>query len=161
MSCCWIASDEFDAILSSAERAYPKETGGILLGYVDDASAVVVTAVVGPGPAARHSAHGFLPDSTWQQRQLEDIYEQSGRRCTYLGDWHTHPDGVPIPSWRDLRTLRRIATFGPARVEIPTMVILAGSETWEAVAWRWRVRVVGPVRVPQRPQATALLPWTE
>lgn len=153
MSRCWISTSDLGQIVAEAERAWSDETGGILMGYVDAAGTPVVTDVIGPGPAATHAPTGFVPDSPWQQRQVDVVYERSGRRYTYLGDWHTHPGGVPFPSWRDLRTLRRIATFGPARVAAPVMLIVGGHDgDWEAVAWRWRDRRVGLLRLPRWPE---------
>lgn len=160
MTRCWIASGGLDEIVDEAERAWPSETGGILMGYVDHAGTPVITDVIGPGPAATHDRTGFVPDSPWQQQHVDVVYLRSGRRHTYLGDWHTHPDGAPFPSWRDLRTLRRIATFGPARVAAPVMLILGGHDDWAAVAWRWRDRRVGPARLPRWPEALTVTGWS-
>lgn len=157
---CWIVDGELDVVLQEAERALPNETGGILMGYADSAGTPVVTHVIGPGPTARHSRTAFMPDSRWQQRHVDAIYERSGRRHTYLGDWHTHPGGAAFPSLRDLRTLRRIAKFAPARVCSPVMLILGGRATWEGVAWHWRDRRVGPVRLPGWPEALTVSRWT-
>lgn len=152
MSRCWVASGGLEEIVAEAERAWPNETGGILMGYIDAAGTPVVTDVIGPGAAATHAPTGFIPDSSWQQRHIDAVYERSGRRHTYLGDWHTHPGGVPVPSWRDLRTLRRIATFAPARVAAPVMLIAGGDGALELVAWRWRHRSIGLARLPRWPE---------
>lgn len=55
---------------------------------------------------------------------------------TYLGDWHTHPNGSPALSRKDLRTLRRIARHPAARISQPVMAVLAGGPA----AWHLAVR---------------------
>src|SRR5665811_2317580 len=64
------------AMEAETERHAPKETGGVLLGYVDRAEAmrVQVTRQVGPGPDAVHRCHFFNPDSEWQAREIATAY---------------------------------------------------------------------------------------
>ncbi|HEY8722856.1 MAG TPA: Mov34/MPN/PAD-1 family protein [Gaiellaceae bacterium] len=111
-------------------EAEPDETGGILLGYEAlEEEAVVVTALVGPGPNSKASRAHFDPDGEWQEKEVARIYEASGRRATYLGDWHSHPKGLARPSWKDQRTARSIAEFREARMSNPLMLIVATSES--------------------------------
>ena len=118
---------------SEAGRALPDETGGVLLGWVsvDDR---IVTHVVGPGPAAHHDPDRFEPDYPWQENQIARLYESSGRKLAYLGDWHTHPGGSAAPSATDTRTLRKIADYPEARCPDPLMIILTAP-----VDGRWAV----------------------
>jgi integrative and conjugative element protein (TIGR02256 family) len=111
------------------------ETGGILVGY-RAGSDYVITAVIGPGPDARHFPRAFLPDADWQTHRLAEAYTQSERRHTYLGDWHTHPQGAAILSRTDKRTLRRVARFEAARCALPLMLLLAGGKPWRLRAFR-------------------------
>lgn len=101
---------------------------------------VVITDVVGPGPNAFHDKHRFYPDSQYQERRVAEIYEQSGRLSTYLGDWHTHPGGSARLSRRDRRTLRAIGRSPDARCDRPVMLVLAGQEdNWVVAVWRLRL----------------------
>jgi integrative and conjugative element protein (TIGR02256 family) len=146
----WVAPAALEAMLREARARAPLETGGMLLGYVSpntDPEDVVIERVIGPGPNAKHFSDRFEPDGHWQQCRLADAYQQSGRITTYLGDWHTHPDGLPEPSWRDWRTARRVARSEAARMSRPLMLIVASNaeETWTAMAYRWargRLRAV-------------------
>jgi integrative and conjugative element protein (TIGR02256 family) len=118
-----------------ANRRYPLETGGILTGYFSDRGEPVVYAIVGPGPAAVHRPLRFTPDHVWQCRELDTLFEKSGGQWTYMGDWHTHPNGVPHMSWLDRRTLQSIAKHPDAKVRRPLMVIGGGKDgnwTWLA-----------------------------
>ncbi len=123
----WFAQGVLDAMSFEAEQWYPRETGGVLLGYSDESSReIVVRTMVGPGPEARHGRWTFVPDHRFHEDQVSQIYARSGRTWTYLGDWHSHPDGPLRMSIADRRTLARIARFGAARVPRPLMAILAG-----------------------------------
>lgn len=117
------------------------ETGGVLLGWRASTSEIVITDLVGPGPRAEHHCVWFRPDADWQQEQIDACYAQSGRTVTYLGGWHTHPNGSPVLSGKDLRTLRRISRHGDARIPQPVMAVVAGGPEWRL-----------GVRQPRRPE---------
>lgn len=38
------------------------------------------------------------------QKQMDKIWEESKCTITYLGDWHTHPEFTPKPSFTDYKT---------------------------------------------------------
>lgn len=105
-------------------RRYPRETGGLLIGYWIGPREAVLTNIVGSGPKAEHRAESFLPDTAWQRKQLAQIYRKSGRTETYLGDWHSHPNGRPIPSQQDKQTARDISEYSDARCPRPLMLIV-------------------------------------
>lgn len=107
---------------AEADLHYPLETGGIMLGWEN--GDIVVSNIIGPGPRAVHRRASFDPDTEWQDHQLAEKYEASGRTLVYLGDWHTHPGGAPTPSRRDRKTLATIAGYPAARCAAPIMVIL-------------------------------------
>jgi len=113
----------------------PKESGGVLMGYWGDSNEAVVTHIWGPGPKARHRLSSFSPDDEWQEAKIAETYERTGRISTYLGDWHSHPGGGCELSSRDIRTLKRIASFTPARADRPIMAIIHGDSLLNVTAW--------------------------
>lgn len=122
-----------------AERCYPCESGGVLLGYIDagHTKRIEVLKQVGPGPDARHETHRFEPDGEWQARRIAAAYEGSGRIVTYLGDWHSHPRGGRKPSDLDRSTAAKIAESPAARAPHPLILILHGGPTdWDLSAYR-------------------------
>lgn len=132
----WVAISVLDIMVGEAERMFPDETGGVLLGYWSEAGdEVVITDVVGPGPAAVHTAQTFHPDATYQEHEIARIYAASDRHITYLGDWHTHPRAGAYLSRRDRQTLQRIAKHAEARAPIPLMAVLAGGDPWTLGVW--------------------------
>jgi integrative and conjugative element protein (TIGR02256 family) len=136
----WITWNCFEEMVAEAELYSPRETGGALMGYWSGRETVIRALVLG-GPRARRSKTGFAPDSSWQQPRIAETYERSGRVDTFLGDWHSHPDGGQIPSWKDIRNLRRIAERSEARAPEPVMLLASNSkESWRVHAWRWTGR---------------------
>lgn len=119
-----------------ASAAYaPLETGGLLLGYSASPSEVVVTSLIYAGPKALHEKESFVPDHEFQELELARIYEASGRVWTYLGDWHSHPGGIPLLSRLDRETLFSIANSKDARVVVPLMAVVAGGPDWVLGIW--------------------------
>lgn len=116
----------------------PLETGGMLLGYVSDSGEVVVTEIIGPGPNAIHGRFRFLPDADYQQEKLTAHHIQTNGVESYLGDWHTHPRGEPLPSRLDKKTLAKIADTPSSGIEKPVMAILGCREKeWQIKAYRF------------------------
>src|SRR3546814_726210 len=80
--------------------------------------------------------------SDLQLDQIARHYAASGRRTTYLGDWHSHPgaSGGTL-SWVDRRVLRLVIATPSARCPRPLMMIIWGStDEWQLTAWRARLR---------------------
>lgn len=153
----WIAKPALTEMMREADRMARLETGGVLMGYWVrppkelDRAEMVVTSIIGPGPAAVHERWAFSPDHEHQVREMRRLYEASGRYWTYLGDWHTHPEGPARLSDRDRATLGRIASAADARAPCPVMALLVGGQPWTPFAWMaqinrprrwWQRRVV-------------------
>ncbi|MFB9047280.1 Mov34/MPN/PAD-1 family protein [Sphingobium indicum] len=127
----WLSCSAATVIRDLAELFDPVETGGVLLGW-RDGSDRIVTGLVGPGPKALHGRYTFLPDHPWQIARIREAFDASEGDLDYLGDWHTHPDGVAQMSEMDCKTLSRIER----RVKSPLMMIAAGSaKDWTINGW--------------------------
>jgi integrative and conjugative element protein (TIGR02256 family) len=121
-------------MLEMAEQHFPLETGGMLIGYDTDDGSAVVTEIIGAGPRARHRLMAFRPDHEYQQKELDEIFHRSDGVETYLGDWHTHPNGFHALSAKDKRVLKRIANTETAQRPHPIMLVLANDR--EDRDWR-------------------------
>ncbi len=129
----WISPGIIRQCVDEADLHYPMETGGVFMGYWSDSRTAVVTKLIGPGPLALHETHNFEPDQDWQIEEIARHYKYSGRRETYLGDWHTHPDiTVAKLSGTDKRVLRKIINTPEARTPNPIMALLCGKpDKWD------------------------------
>ena len=95
-------------IRTSAEGSFPRETGGILIGYRKETAIAVTTAIEVPDPDATANQYNRCPPVA--QRLLDErlAYERTTSAIGYIGEWHSHSCDVPA-STRDRRTLCRNA----------------------------------------------------
>lgn len=130
-----------EKITAEVDDKFPKETGGVLIGYQADNGEYVVRACTGPGENAVHKRFKFIPDHIWQCEQLDRIYAESRGEWVYLGDWHTHPRGNSSMSLLDMRTLSKIAKHEGSKLKSPLMMIGGGRPG----SWKWEVhRFISP-----------------
>ncbi len=90
-----ITEHQYNIIMKQAQDCYPRETGGILGGRGD--------TILGVLPIANK----LLQDQTETFGITAEDIERAYRflvkhQLEYLGIYHTHPKGVPIPSAQDL-----------------------------------------------------------
>ena len=89
---------------SSRERGEAVETGGLLFGQTDASLGVVwISEVLGPPVDSTFSETGFVC-GTAATRQANNAKKRlTGGLVSYVGTWHTHPQGMPVPSATDYR----------------------------------------------------------
>jgi integrative and conjugative element protein (TIGR02256 family) len=84
------------------------EAGGVLLGrHLVDGSAIIIDTVTAPLPGDRRSRTRFFRARRRHQAAITRAWHQSAGTCTYLGEWHTHPETLPAPSAVDLADWQR------------------------------------------------------
>lgn len=80
------------------ERHKP-EAGGVMLGrYILNSRDVVIDKITFPMPDDRATRTTFIRKKRAHQLIIDREWEASGHTCTYLGEWHTHPEAFPSPS---------------------------------------------------------------
>jgi integrative and conjugative element protein (TIGR02256 family) len=84
------------------------ETGGVLMGYVENKT-MFVTKASDPGPNAIHAPDYFRADANYVDMFIDMAIANSGEKLRYLGEWHTHPQIKPYPSPKDITSLTEIA----------------------------------------------------
>jgi len=132
----WIPAAALEEMAAAADLWAPQETGGALMGYESE-DGLVITHLIDAGPEAQRTATGFSPDPAFQLEAIGHIYARSGRIHTYIGDWHSHPNGSPMHSSTDRAAVREISRSREARCERPLMIIIGEDDGWSAVAWRF------------------------
>lgn len=142
MSTVWLDARARAHIEREAVKRRLCETGGALFGWAAG-GAVVVACASGPGSRAKHRPRGFEADRATTAAAMRAVELASERRYGYLGTWHTHPRGTPVPSALDSWTASELA--GQADLLLPRPLLLILSTTWrartvrvgETRAWRW------------------------
>lgn len=138
----WSAGDSFglrvyrrdlEEVVDLCRKAHPKETGGIIIGTYTAAldCAVVANFTVPP----KDSRFG----TTWFRRGvmgLKRILNAAWRRNEfYLGEWHFHPNGEPIPSSTDRNQLAELAGSIMVNCAEPILLILGGDPKFQ-----WKIQ---------------------
>lgn len=109
--------------------AWPRETGGILVGFYNPArnSAIITSAEPAPPDSSCHRFN-FVRGIRGLTRKLRALWNQKGGPCSYyLGEWHTHPDGPPEPSAQDRRQMGELARDSKVRCPEALLIIAGGS----------------------------------
>lgn len=119
-----------DKLKQARLAAFPNEIGGSIVGITDlKARTLVIVDVLPTPPDSQSSTSHFIRGEEGQQEALEEVHDRTARVVDYLGEWHSHPNGVPArPSQDDeilLNTIhRKMSVEGlPA-----LMVIVASNE---------------------------------
>lgn len=135
-----VSKSAFSYMASEAENKFCLETGGVLLGTVND-DRIVVQIAVGPGPAAKHGFASFVRDGAYAQLELERVLSESNGEIDYLGEWHTHT--IPVgPSTRDKKSMAVIALNSQYGISNPFLILcmpkrLIGQREWTIRAFQW------------------------
>lgn len=100
-----------DLITMAGDSEDGRETGGVLLGFDATGGSPITVSVAGdPGPLAERSPLRFRRDLAHAQELAREAWLLDG--SMWIGDWHTHPLGYPIPSGTDLQSYRRVLASG-------------------------------------------------
>lgn len=109
------------------ETHLPHETGGILLGYLDQKLKVVfvVDALRAPKDS-RADPTGFTRGKLGVRESIEEARRRTTGVVDYIGEWHSHPKGHSArPSDLDVVLLAQLAMLR-AREQLPTLMLIAG-----------------------------------
>ncbi|MGE6288850.1 ThiF family adenylyltransferase [Aeromonas media] len=78
----------------SRSRSLPNETGGAILGVTDFKNKTIILVDVLPEPTdSQSSPTFFIRGEVGQQEALERVHNLTAHVVSYVGDWHSHPQG--------------------------------------------------------------------
>jgi integrative and conjugative element protein (TIGR02256 family) len=80
---------------------WQREAGGQLFGHFQGATIEEVEAT-GPRRTDRRTRTSYIPDRRAEQREIDERFR---RGLHFIGDWHSHPEKIPVPSYRDVSSL--------------------------------------------------------
>lgn len=125
------------------------ESGGVLLGrHLLETDDIVVDLVTTPQPGDRQQRHWFFRRRRCHQELINRAWQESEGTCTYLGEWHTHPESDPTPSWIDLLDWQRKLAFD--HFTEPIFFVIAGTAETRAWEGRRRSHVTALRRIDER-----------
>ncbi len=84
------------------------ESGGVLLGTVHECG-LLVTLATTPTRLDRQLRNLFERLPFGHRAVAKRQWRQSAGTTRYIGEWHTHPQDIPVPSGIDLDEWRKLA----------------------------------------------------
>jgi len=83
------------------------EAGGVLLGrMIINTKDVVIDTVSSPQKTDKRKRNYFKRNNG-HQGIIDSEWKKSQGTCNYLGEWHTHPEEIPVPSLIDLKSWKK------------------------------------------------------
>lgn len=120
-------------VLAKAEclrmKALPKETGGVLIGYFDvPRRCIYVVDALPPPPDSIEHETAFIRGYDGLQDDLDRVKERTGGQVTYVGEWHSHPDGADVDMSDDDKVLLATISGEVAADGWPGVVMIVGGK---------------------------------
>lgn len=107
---------------------YNIESGGILVGLLNPAhNSILITDITEPYSTDKRTRYRFQRMENGHQEAMNQLWEQSNFKKTYLGEWHTHKQEKPQPSNIDVRNWIRISNKNSNNSE-KLFFIIVGTE---------------------------------
>ncbi len=104
------------------------ETGGVLFGEIDELLETIwISDLLGPPSDSSASHQGFNCGTQGVSEYEEYVNKRSRGSVRYLGMWHTHPGGEPVPSPTDFEAMRTLVENYGSKNAKTVMLIVGGS----------------------------------
>lgn len=99
-----ISSLALEQIMLFKQTSYNSlEAGGVLLGYYFfESDDIKIEKVSIPMSGDIRSKKRFFRKENSHQKIINNAWKESNGTCVYLGEWHTHPEKNPNPSFTDI-----------------------------------------------------------
>ncbi|EEE2268031.1 peptidase [Salmonella enterica subsp. houtenae] len=99
-----IMSEVVQLLTSYRQMHYAStEAGGTLIGE-RRGQHIVVTHISEPGRDDVRSRNRIERRGDHHQQKVDELFQQSNGFLVYLGEWHTHPEDFPQPSYIDIKS---------------------------------------------------------
>lgn len=105
------------------------EAGGQLFAKIT-AKLIVVAVATEPHRKDFRRRFSFIP---YKERLNAEIQSYFSKSFHYIGDWHTHPQKKPKPSWIDLKSMRSCFSQSRHELEHFLMVIVGNATTPDGI----------------------------
>jgi proteasome lid subunit RPN8/RPN11 len=125
-----ISIDEnlINELIEIGKKHYPKEFGGFLVGnYVNDFKQLNITDTILPRKY-KATKYLFQRDTFGIDGLLKSFYNETPKKY-YVGEWHTHPDNLPILSNTDINAVNTINNYKEVAIQNPVFLIIGYSNT--------------------------------
>lgn len=112
--------------LKKCSDSNPQETGGILVGYyTPEHDCAVITALGGPPEDSICGPRFFKRGTKGIHRWISQLWRK--QKHFYLGEWHFHPGGTPVPSPDDREQMQILSKDKKLQCPEPILLIIGGN----------------------------------
>jgi integrative and conjugative element protein (TIGR02256 family) len=87
-------------------RCWQRESGGQLFARLALPD-IIVEEATGPRRSDWRTRTTYLPNRRAEQREIANSHAQG---LHFVGDWHTHPEPIPVPSSQDTESMRDLVS---------------------------------------------------
>jgi integrative and conjugative element protein (TIGR02256 family) len=109
------------------------ESGGILLGKLYE-ELLVIEQVSVPGDGDKRGLFLFHRNKVRAQAIIDHAYKSSNGEIIYIGEWHTHKEKQPNPSWIDRLEIKR--AFKKSKLNLDFIIwAIAGNDSESKELW--------------------------
>jgi len=103
------------------------EAGGILLGQVYN-KRIVIDEITKPSFSDRAGRFFFIRNAKRAQKAVNTVWTQSAGKRIYLGEWHTHPEVNPFPSYDDRNLIYNMLRHSKMEIDFLFLIIVGLGE---------------------------------
>jgi [CysO sulfur-carrier protein]-S-L-cysteine hydrolase len=101
----------------------PNEFGGFLVGYYsEDYKQLNITDMILP-KKYKATPYLFERDTVGVNERLHRFFKEEPKKY-YVGEWHTHPRNLPIPSSTDYNAMVEITNHEDVAIKNPVLLIV-------------------------------------
>lgn len=112
-----------DKLILLSNHHRPNEFGGFLVGYYsEDLKILSITDTILP-IKYNSTRYLFVRETKGIKNQLQNFYREKISKY-YVGEWHSHPDNLPIPSTTDLLAIKSIVNHPNVAINNPVFLII-------------------------------------
>lgn len=108
-------------------EALPNETGGVILGYIDQKlKTIFMVDVLDAPPDSKASPTYFVRGAEGLNERIENAAARTANIVGYIGEWHSHPAFIPpSPSGYDKKLVNYLAE-ALADDGLPVLMVIIG-----------------------------------
>ena len=120
-----IEDDVLRKMYKYAPEDYKYENGGILLGkFLEKDSTYIITNVSTTNSKDRKGKYFFIRNKIQAQIIINKLWADSQGIINYLGEWHTHNEKSPKPSFVDKKLVKQMINNKNTEIKNAFMLIL-------------------------------------
>jgi len=127
----YISVEIMNNIYTQAKLFSPNEFGGVLVGNYSTCGKIAFVKHTLQPNLNNKSRTIFKRTVNEINIELSRLYENSGGKLYYLGEWHSHPYSSSQYSQLDLKSIEEIAKEKTVKIDSPLMLIIAFGDNYQ------------------------------